>query len=69
MTCFDGEENRQSLIMRRLYCNMGKSKTIYPTPLLDQEIKDVKEALKSKDKIYDNVEDLIKDLRKNNVEN
>lgn len=48
---------------------MGKSKTIYPTPLSDQEIKDVKEALKSKGKIYDNVEDLIKDLRKNNVEN
>lgn len=43
---------------------MSKPKTIESPPLLDEEIRDVKKALKSKGKIYSNLDDLLKDLHK-----
>lgn len=41
---------------------LEKSNAVYSPPLSKKEISDVKKALKSKGKIYDNVDDLIKDL-------
>jgi hypothetical protein len=41
---------------------LKKSNAIYSPPLSKEEIRDVKKALKSKGKIHDNVDDLIKYL-------
>ena len=46
-----------------MYYDIALSKTKIESPSLsDEEISDVKKARSQKGKIYDNVEDLIKDL-------